>query len=64
MRNRYDDNPRKRLKKHDLRICTWNVRTLNRDGATIQLAEALDKMKADITATVALNKLPAISIVL
>ena len=45
-----DDPPRKRFKDHDLRICTWNVRTLYRDGASIQLVDALKKYKADITA--------------
>ena len=35
------DDPRKRIKDHDLRICTWNVRTLYRTGA---------KYKADIIA--------------
>ena len=44
------DNPRKRFKDHDLRICTWNVRTLYRPGASIQLADVLEKYKADITA--------------
>ncbi|XP_060665604.1 craniofacial development protein 2-like [Drosophila nasuta] len=37
-------------KDYDLRICTWNVRTLNWEGASIQLADALEKLKADITA--------------
>lgn len=45
-----DDDPRKRYKDHDLRICTWNVRTLNRDGASIQLVNVLKDYKADITA--------------
>ena len=44
------DDPRKRYKDHDLRICTWNVRTLYRPGATIQLADVLENYKADITA--------------
>jgi len=35
---------------HDLRICTWNVRSLNRPRAAEQLAEVLDCYKADITA--------------
>ena len=43
-------DPRKRYKDHDLRICTWNVRTLYRPGATIQLADVLENYKADITA--------------
>ena len=44
------DDPRKRYKDHDLRICTWNVRTLYRPGVTIQLADVLENYKADITA--------------
>ena len=44
------DDPRKRFKDHDLRICTWNVRTLYREGAVYQLADVLEKYKADITA--------------
>ena len=51
MRNPFvDDPPRKRFKDHDLRICTWNVRTLYREGASIQLVNVLKKYKADITA--------------
>ncbi|XP_073814500.1 uncharacterized protein [Musca autumnalis] len=44
------DEPRKRFKDHDLRICTWNVRTLYREGAVFALADVLGKYKADITA--------------
>ena len=44
------DDPGKRSKDNDFRICTWNVRTLNRPHAADQLAEALDCYKADITA--------------
>ena len=46
--------PRKNLylykKDNDLRVCTWNIRTLNGDGASAQLADALIKCRADITA--------------
>ena len=45
-----DDPPRKRFKDHDLRICTWNVRSLYRPGADTQLENVLSKYKADITA--------------
>ena len=45
-----EKDPRKRYKDNDLRICTWNVRTLNREGATIQLVNVLKEYKADITA--------------
>ena len=44
------DDPRKRIKVHDLRICTWNVRSLNRPGAVSQLETVLKGYKADITA--------------
>lgn len=44
------DDPRKRFKDHDMRICTWNVRTLYREGAVYALADVLEKYKADITA--------------
>ncbi|XP_073848775.1 uncharacterized protein [Musca autumnalis] len=44
------DEPRKRFKDHDLRICTWNVRTLYREGAVFALADVLEKYKVDITA--------------
>ena len=44
------DNPRKRNKDNELRICTWNVRSLNRPRAAEQLAGALNCCKANITA--------------
>ena len=44
------EDPCKTKKDNDLRICTWNVRTLNGDGALIQLADALRYARADITA--------------
>lgn len=44
------DDPSKRNKDIDVRVCTWNVRTLNRPRAAEQLAETLDCYKADITA--------------
>lgn len=37
-------------KDYDLKICTWNVRTLNRPGAMQELENVLKKTKADITA--------------
>jgi hypothetical protein len=37
-------------KEYDLKICTWNVRTLYRLGAKPELENALEKTKADITA--------------
>lgn len=37
-------------KDNDLRVCTWNVRTLYRPGAAQQLADTLMTLKADITA--------------
>jgi len=45
-----DDPPRKRFKDHDLRICTWNVRSLYRSGAVTQLENVVSKYNADITA--------------
>ena len=42
--------PRKRIKAHDLRICTWNVRSLNKPGAVSQLETVLKDYKADIIA--------------
>ena len=45
-----DDPSRKRIKAHDFRICTWNVRSLHRPGAVTQLEEILRKYKTDITA--------------
>ena len=32
----------------DLLVCTWNIRTLNRDGASAKLAKSLIKCGADI----------------
>ena len=46
----YVDDLGKRKKDYDLRICTWNVRTLYRPGASSQLTAALEKYRADITA--------------
>ena len=40
----------KTIKDYDLQICTWNVRTLNGNGAIIQLADALKRARSDITA--------------
>ena len=34
----------------DLRVCTWNIRTLNWDRSSATLAETLIKCGADITA--------------
>ncbi|XP_050338963.1 craniofacial development protein 2-like [Bactrocera neohumeralis] len=45
----YDDHG-KRSKDYDLRARTWNVRTLNWEGAAAQLVDVLAKIKADITA--------------
>ena len=45
-----DDDSRKRKTDNDLRICTWHVRNLNWDDASIQLIDILDRYKADITA--------------
>ena len=44
------DDHGKRKKDNDLRVCTWNVRTLYRPGAAQQLADTLNELKADITA--------------
>ena len=30
---KYDDQ-RKQVMDYDLRVCSWNIRTLNRDGAS------------------------------
>ena len=46
----YPPLPRKRIKDHDLRICTWNVRSLNKPGAVSQLETVLEVYKADIIA--------------
>ena len=45
-----DDDHGKRIMDYDLRVCNWNIRILNRDGASAQLADALIKCGADITA--------------
>ena len=45
-----DDPPRKRIKAHDLRICTWNVRSLNKLGAISQLESVLKAYKTEIIA--------------
>ena len=45
-----DETPRKRFKDYDLRVCTWNVRSLYRPGAATQLDNVLSNYKADITA--------------
>ena len=45
-----DDDQRKRIMDYDLRVCAWNIRTLNRDGAFVKLAKTLIKCGADITA--------------
>ena len=45
-----DSPPRKRIKAQDLRICTWNVRSLNKPGAVTYLEKAPRKYKTDITA--------------
>ena len=36
-----------RIKAHDLSICTWNVRSLNKLGAVSQLEAVLKVYKAD-----------------
>ncbi|XP_054082831.1 craniofacial development protein 2 isoform X1 [Zeugodacus cucurbitae] len=46
----FDDDPCTRFKDNALRVCTWNVRTLNWEGASVQLADVLIRLKADITA--------------
>ncbi|XP_054085589.1 craniofacial development protein 2-like [Zeugodacus cucurbitae] len=46
----FDDDHCKRLKDYELRACTWNVRTLNWEGASVQLVDVLVRVKADITA--------------
>ena len=45
-----EDNDGKRIKDYELRVCTWNIRTLNRDGASAKQAETLTECGADITA--------------
>ncbi|XP_043065425.1 uncharacterized protein LOC122320881 [Drosophila ficusphila] len=50
-RDRFNvDDHGKRKKDNDLRVCTWNVRTLYRPGAAQQLADTLKKCRADIAA--------------
>ena len=44
-----DDDQRKRIMDYDLRVCTWIIRTLNRDHVSATLAETLIKCGADIT---------------
>ena len=34
-----DDDQRKRIMDYDLRVCNWNIRALNRDGASAKLAK-------------------------
>ena len=47
----FDDDPsRKRIKVLDLRICTCNVKALNKPGALSQLETVLKEYKADIIA--------------
>ena len=45
-----DDDHVKRIMDYDLRVCTWNIGTLNTDGASAQLAEDLIECGPDITA--------------
>ena len=46
-----DDDPlRKRIKAHDLRICIWNVRSLNNMVAISQLETVIEAYKTDIIA--------------
>ena len=45
-----NDYKRKRIMDYDLRVCTWNIQTLNWDGASAQLAKTLIECGADITA--------------
>lgn len=45
-----DNGPCKRSKDHDLRICTWNVRSLYRDGAKNELLKVVKEYKTDIIA--------------
>ena len=44
------DDQRKQIMDCDLRVCTWNIRKLNRDRASATLAETLIKCGAHITA--------------
>ena len=42
--------PPKKIKAHNLRICSWNVRSLNKLGAISQLETVLEVYKVDIIA--------------
>ena len=44
-----EDNDGKRIMDYELRVCTWNIRTLNKNGAFAKLADPLIKFSADIT---------------
>ena len=44
------DDHGKCIKNYDLRIGTWNIRTLHTVGVSAQLADALKKCRTDITA--------------
>ena len=44
-----DDDHSKRIKDYDFRVCTWNIRTLNRDGVSNQLSEVLIECRGDIS---------------
>ena len=44
------DDHGKHIKDYDLRIGTWNVRTIHRVGASSQLADGRNKCRTDITA--------------
>ena len=48
----FDDHPppRKRIRAHDLRTCTWNVRSLNKLRAISQLETVLKNYKTEIIA--------------
>ncbi|XP_054089054.1 craniofacial development protein 2-like [Zeugodacus cucurbitae] len=41
----FDDDHCKGLKDYELRACTWNVRTLNWEGASAQLVDVLGNIK-------------------
>ena len=45
-----DDDQWKRIMDFYLRVSTWSIRTLNRDGASAKLAAALIGCGADIIA--------------
>ena len=38
-----DDDQRKRIMDYGLRVCIWNIRTLNRDRASVTLTETFIK---------------------